>query len=84
MKLKRFAKLIRAGPSDPAFDVTFANSNLHMYDYGKRRVGRPRLNWIRETRDLFWEKVVQSKFGVVGPLDVASKDHVHFIYITAH
>ena len=53
LRITRFAKIITAGRGDPMYDVAFPAQGLHMHYYGKLRIGRPRLNLIRETRDIF-------------------------------
>ena len=58
-RLKLFSQLILAKDSgDPKEHVTFAE-RFKPHNYGTRRVGRPRLNWIKETTNLFWNNVVK-------------------------
>ena len=58
-RLKLFSQLILAKDSgDPKEHVTFAE-RFKPHNYGTRRVGTPRLNWIKETTNLFWNNVVK-------------------------
>ena len=60
-KLRLFANLVLEDPQDPKVVVTFKPNTVSPYDYGKRRVGRPRQNWIHTTTDMFWKEVVQKR-----------------------
>ena len=58
-KLRLFAKILQDGPEDPRMVVTFEPGTLHQHDHGKRRVGRPKQNWVISTTQEFWQKVVK-------------------------
>ena len=60
-KIRLFAKILTAQGGDPLSTVTFLRG-LEPHAYGKKRVGRPRLNWITETTKLFWEKEIKSRY----------------------
>ena len=57
MKLRRYAALVAAPEGDPVAAVTFDRGTLKKHDHGKKRVGRPRLNWVEETQEIFWNRV---------------------------
>ena len=46
LKLTFFAKLVLAPETDPRRKVIFADTSLRPHDHWKKRVGRPRLNWV--------------------------------------
>ena len=46
-------KLIRMSQSDPRKAVAYVNDNLATHDYGKKRVGGQRLQWVKKVRDGF-------------------------------
>ena len=79
-RLKLFAKLCLAPETDPRVSVTF-ESGVKPHDYGKKRVGRPRLNWIKETTTLFWNQVVKTKNPSLwlGDLDLDNTTHIQLI-----
>ena len=60
-KIDMFAKLLNLNGEDPRVEVVFQPGTLRPHDYGKKRVGRPRNSWIKETTDLFWKRIVQSQ-----------------------
>ena len=53
-RLKLLAKLITLRHKDPAAKASFDPETLQPYHYGKKRVGRPRLNWVECTMEDFW------------------------------
>ena len=72
---------IVAGPTDPLFEVTFAHVDLKQHDHGKKRVGRPRLNWVKETLVLLRNQEVKKKYRELnlGELRVDRPEHVRYI-----
>ena len=79
-KLIAFATLVVAPDNNPKATVTFAES-LVPHNYGKKRVGRPRLNWIKETTSLFWDRIVKLQFPSLwlGDLDIHNERHISLI-----
>ena len=75
-RIKLLAKLIVLGDDEPSAVVTFTHS-LQQHEYGKRRVGRPRLNWLQVTREDLWcdikSKAAQWRWA--GKLDLTRDDH---------
>ena len=69
-----------AGEGDPRYDMAFGR-DLRPHDYGKRRVGHPRQNWIKETTREFWCDVVQkARVEFSGcALDLDNDEHVGLI-----
>ena len=41
---------MRAENSDPLREVTFQPDSASRVEYGKKRVGKPSLNWIHQTK----------------------------------
>jgi hypothetical protein len=84
-KLKLFAKTVALSSNDPRSAVTFREGTMQRHNYGKRRVGRPRLNWIDETTTQFWKTAVREhmKGAYVGNLDLSNPEHVRMIRETA-
>ena len=80
-KLVAFAKLILAPSNDPKATVTF-EAGLVPHNYGKKRIGRPRLNWVKETTALFWDKVVKTQNPSLGLgcFDISNAEHNALIY----
>ena len=58
MKMKRYTQLVCAQEGSPAAGAAFDAQTLKKHDHGKKRVGRPRLNWVDTSTELFWDKVV--------------------------
>ena len=79
--MKLFAKLVLADEKEPGKAVAFATKSLRSHDHGKKRVGRPRLNWVIETRKLFWNKAVRSQHEHrwLGEFNTASREHVRIM-----
>ena len=50
------AKLIVLGKEEPSAEITFNIDTLTPHDYGKKRVGRPRLNWLECTLTDAWKE----------------------------
>ena len=83
-RMKLYAKLVSAPEDDPIQIVTFDKTTLRPHDYGKKRVGKPKLNWVRETTKLFWDKAVTEAEGIRGrALDLDKQEHVDMIKKTA-
>ena len=59
-------------------------TTLLPHDYGKKQVGKPKINWVRETTKLFWNKAVAAAAGRQGrALDLNKQEHVDMIKNTA-
>ena len=59
LKMVRYAQLVQAPPGDPSAAATFDRHTLRKHDHGKKRVGRPRLNWVEVTQEQFWDLLVK-------------------------
>ena len=53
---KLLGHIIRADNSDPMRKVTFAADNIVEWGFDKRRVGRPKDQWLFETKRAAWKK----------------------------
>ena len=42
--------ILRASDDDPLREVTFQPSSAYRVEYGKKRVGKPKQNWIHQTK----------------------------------
>ena len=51
------AKLISLAGREPSARVTLQDDIIAPHDYGKKRVGRPRVNWVQQTTTDFWDEV---------------------------
>ena len=47
--------MIRADNADPMRKVTFSPSTIEEWGYAHRRVGRPKDQWLYETKKLVWK-----------------------------
>ena len=81
-KIKAFAKLLNLRRGDPRAEIVFQPGTLKPHDYGKKRVGRPRNNWIKETTELFWKKEVQAKSATYAQTKLNLDDPVHIELIS--
>jgi len=72
------AKLVVCGENDPSATATFNTNNFKPHDYGKKRVGRPRLNWLRSTLEDAWEetKRIVPAAGGLGRVDHDNEQHI--------
>ena len=55
-KIKLLGHVIRAGDTDPMRKVTFMPSTIKEWGTAHRRVGRPKDQWLYETKKLVWKK----------------------------
>jgi hypothetical protein len=55
-KTKLLGHIIRADNSDPMRKVTFAENSIEEWAINKRRTGRPKDQWIEETKRAAWKK----------------------------
>ena len=85
-KIKSYAKLLCLDSGDPRAEVVFRPGTLLPHDYGKKRVGRSRKNWIVETTELFWKREVITKNPVYAhtKLDLNNLTHLELIQEAAH
>ena len=79
--MKLLAKLITQRREDPAARASFDPETLRPHDYGKKRVGRPRLNWVNCTLQDFWREVkaVMPHASYEGELDLSKDRHVGLV-----
>ena len=84
-KRKLYAILVDAGEGDPRAEVAFDTTTLKPHNYGKRRVGQPRRNWVIETAKEFWNKRVKEAHRglAVGDLDWENERHRELMKQTA-
>ena len=53
---KLLGHVIRADNNDPMRKVTFAANTIEEWGFDKRRVGRPKDQWLFETKRTAWKK----------------------------
>ena len=53
MKRNRAINIINK-PNSALFKITFQNGKYKKWDFGNRRIGRPRTNWTEETIKDIW------------------------------
>ena len=55
-KLKLLGHVVRADNDDPMRQVTFKSGCVKELNVGKRRVGKPKLDWIIQGKVQVWKK----------------------------
>ena len=75
------AKLITLKHHDPSARVALEVETLMPHDYGKKRVGRPRLNWVKCTMADFWEEAKKeyNEINTAGVLNLQDPRHREYI-----
>jgi hypothetical protein len=58
-KAKLLGHILRTDNADPLRQITFQDGTAYSKDYGKKRVGKPRQNWIHQTKKYIYEDVLQ-------------------------
>ena len=83
-RIYMLAKLLILGEKEPASEVTMTQLNLEQHQYGKRRVGRPRLHWLNETLRDMWE-VAKRDAGAPTheTLDTTKTNHKEYLHEVA-
>ena len=56
-RIRYLAKLITVGESEPGTLVTLNPQTLEEIQHGKKRIGRPRLNWYQVTMQDMWNEL---------------------------
>eukprot|EP00975_Prorocentrum_lima_P000532 103416-Prorocentrum_lima.AAC.1 len=56
-RIRALSRLFLARHHDPSAKATFNPDTLLPYDYGKKRVGAPRLNWYQCTCRDYWNQL---------------------------
>ena len=51
--------IMRADNTDPLRQVTFQDNSVNRHQVGKKRVGRPKQNWIYATKENIWYNVLK-------------------------
>ena len=74
-KCSLLVKILLLDPSGPRRSTSFVGGGCRLHDYGKKRVGRPTKNWVRETRNAIWHDYARKfpgfaiSFGVLNDYD---------------
>ena len=55
-KIKLMGHVIRASNDDPMRKVTFAPNTVEECRYAQRKVGRPKDQWLHESKKAVWKK----------------------------
>ena len=55
---KLLGHIIKCEDADPLRQITFQEGTAYRLDYGKKRVGKPRQNWIHQTKKHVYEDVL--------------------------
>ena len=55
-KMKLLGHVVRAGNEDPMRQVTFEEGCVKEPKVGTRRVGKPKLDWVRQGKIQVWKK----------------------------
>ena len=80
-KFKLLGRLLHFPLDDPRRATTFDGNTLAPHDHGKKRVGKPRHNWVEHTTQEFWDKYVKQyeewKYVRFNPIN---SEHCHTVY----
>jgi hypothetical protein len=57
-RAKLMGDILRTNADDPLRQVSFLPDSAHRLDYGKKRVGKPRQNWLYHTKKHVHEHVL--------------------------
>ena len=69
-KIKLYVKLVSMERDSPGVAVAFAPNAVHApHNHGKKRIGRPRQNWMVNTSELFWNERIKMKYAQIGPFE---------------
>eukprot|EP00975_Prorocentrum_lima_P013715 2918353-Prorocentrum_lima.AAC.1 len=69
-------KLLRLGAQSPGANATWHPDTMRRHDYGKRRVGHPRLVWITSTlQDMWADAIVHANLPNLGSFQPDSEHH---------
>ena len=76
-RIAYLCKLIVAGTTEPGTAVTFDPNTMEALDHGKKRVGKPRLNWYQVTLNDLWveTKKVTDSVKFASMLDIRNARH---------
>ena len=80
-RIRLLCKLITNRHVEAGAAATFDAETLRPHDYGKRRVGRPRLNWYQCTMESLWELAKRSSESIryAGAIDLGNAAHVQHL-----
>ena len=53
-KARLLGHIARTEDSDPLREITFQPGTTYRVEYGKKRIGGPRQNWIKETKKFIY------------------------------
>ena len=77
------ANLIHKGDSEPGTSATFDTQTLAAIDHGKKRIGKPRLNWYQVTMQDMWKEVQRdhpdATVRFASTLDIEKPAHVNAV-----
>ena len=77
------ANLIHKGDSEPGTSATFDPQTLAAIDHGKKRIGKPRLNWYQVTMQDLWKEVQRdhpdTSVRFASSLDIEKPEHVNAV-----
>ena len=82
-RIQYLAKLIHDGEAEPGTSVTLSPHTLEEVEHGKKRVGRPRLNWYQVTLQGLWKEVIKDHptpaIRFAAHLDIKKPPHVQAV-----
>ena len=85
-RIAYLCKLIAAGDAEPGTAVTFDPVTLNALDHGKKRIGKPRLNWYQVTLADLWSETKKNIETVkyASLLDLTNATHRTAVETYAH
>jgi hypothetical protein len=74
-RIKKLAQIICEGEQDPAAKATMNLHTWEPHDTGKKRVGQPRINWLKETLQDAWIEANRNIRNADEKINVKKEEH---------
>ena len=60
-RAKLLGRILRSSNGDPLRQVSFLLNSASRVDYGKKRVGKPRQNWLHRSKSFVYEHILRHR-----------------------
>ena len=57
-RVKLLGHILRSNGNDPMRQISFLPDSAHRVEYGTKRVGKPRQNWLQHTKKYVYENIL--------------------------
>ena len=57
-RVKLLGHILRSNGNDPMRQISFLPDSAHRVEYGTKRVGKPRQNWLHHTKKYVYENIL--------------------------